>query len=68
MEWSRLKVDGKPIEPRFGHSMNLSGSDILIFGGWSHESGNRTLKDQTNKICNNYFVVLNTEKMHWMKG
>jgi len=53
MEWSRLKVDGKPIEPRFGHSMNLSGSDILIFGGWSFESGNRTLKDQTKKICNN---------------
>mmetsp|Transcript_62429 Transcript_62429/g.135294 ORF Transcript_62429/g.135294 Transcript_62429/m.135294 type:complete len:173 (+) Transcript_62429:390-908(+) len=54
MEWSRLKVDGKPVEPRFGHSMNLSGSDILIFGGWSLESGNRSLKDQTKKICNSY--------------
>jgi hypothetical protein len=33
--WSRLRISGAPPNARFGHSMNVSGSDILMFGGWS---------------------------------
>lgn len=39
--WSRLRVSGTPPEHRFGHSMDVSGSDILLFGGWTKTSGAR---------------------------
>ena len=39
--WSRLRVSGTPPENRFGHTMNISGSDIVMFGGWTKTSGNR---------------------------
>jgi len=34
--WSRLRVSGTPPLPRYGHTANISGSDILFFGGWSY--------------------------------
>ena len=39
--WSRLRVSGTPPLPRYGHTANISGSDILFFGGWSYNSGNK---------------------------
>lgn len=39
--WSRLRISGLPPEARYGHTLNISGSDILMFGGWTKNSGNR---------------------------
>ena len=39
--WSRLRVSGTPPLPRYGHSCNISGPDIIIFGGWIDQSGKR---------------------------
>jgi hypothetical protein len=39
--WSRLRISGLPPEARYGHSLNISGSDIIMFGGWTKNSGNR---------------------------
>jgi len=45
LTWSRLRVSGTPPIPRFGHTLNLSGSDLVMFGGWSHISGDRSKKN-----------------------
>jgi N-acetylneuraminic acid mutarotase len=39
--WSRLRISGMPPEARYGHTLNISGSDIIMFGGWTFNSGNR---------------------------
>jgi len=39
--WSRLRVSGTPPTPRYGHTANVSGADIVVFGGWSMNSGAR---------------------------
>jgi hypothetical protein len=39
--WSRLRISGSPPDARYGHSINISVSDILIFGGWTNASGNK---------------------------
>ena len=39
--WSRLRVSGTPPLPRYGHTCNISGPDIIIFGGWTFKSGSR---------------------------
>lgn len=39
--WSRLRVSGQPPEPRFFCNLNVSDSDIIMFGGWSNKSGNK---------------------------
>ena len=39
--WSRLRVSGTPPLPRYGHTCNISGPDIITFGGWTEKSGNR---------------------------
>jgi hypothetical protein len=39
--WSRLRIAGTPPEARHGHSLNVSVSDILMFGGWTRASGNK---------------------------
>ena len=39
--WSRLRISGLPPEARYGHTLNISGSDIIMFGGWTQNSGNR---------------------------
>lgn len=40
-EWARVRVSGAPPLPRFGHSANISGIDLVVFGGWSIKSGLR---------------------------
>ena len=39
--WSRLRVSGAPPEHRFGHTLDISGSDIILFGGWTRTSGHK---------------------------
>lgn len=39
--WSRLRVSGTPPLPRYGHTSNITGSDIVVFGGWATNSGAR---------------------------
>jgi hypothetical protein len=39
--WSRLRISGSPPDARYGHSLNISVSDILMFGGWTNTSGNK---------------------------
>ena len=39
--WSRLRVSGTPPQPRYGHSLDVSDSDIIMFGGWTQASGKR---------------------------
>ena len=33
--WSRLRTSGAPPSGRFGHSMVVSGADVIVFGGWA---------------------------------
>ena len=41
MSWIRLSVSGAPPTPRLGHSINVSGSSLILFGGWAYDSGLR---------------------------
>jgi len=65
--WSRLRISGEPPEARFGHSLNISGSDIIMFGGWTINSGNRSKHEIKKEECE-YFMIWNTETMTWKKG
>ena len=42
--WSRLRISGLPPIARHGHTLNNSGSDIIMFGGWTKNSGNKELQ------------------------
>ncbi|KRW98198.1 hypothetical protein PPERSA_03400 [Pseudocohnilembus persalinus] len=66
--WSRLRVSGTPPLPRFQHTSNISGPDIIFFGGWSYNSGERGEKNFVPQQEIDYFIVLNTENMQWEKG
>lgn len=66
-QWSRLRVSGAPPEHRFGHSMDVSGSDIVMFGGWSRTSGARFKHEPTEEECD-YFMVWSTDTMSWKRG
>lgn len=61
MTWIRFNVSGIPPRPRMGHTFNISGSSLLMFGGWTSESGCR--KDVKKE--DTHFKVLNTEKFIW---
>jgi len=65
--WSRLRVSGSPPEHRMGHTMDVSGSDIVMFGGWSKTSGSRWKHEPTEEQCN-YFMIWSTDTMSWKKG
>jgi hypothetical protein len=39
--WSRLRVSGTPPNPRYSHTANISGPDVVFFGGWTTTSGDR---------------------------
>jgi host cell factor len=69
--WSRLRISGEPPEGRYGHTINISGSEILLFGGWTLNSGSRasSLHTETSgKDHCNYFMIWNTETMSWKQG
>lgn len=64
MVWIRLSVSGTPPTPRLGHSINISGSSLLMFGGWAHDSGLRKKsKKEGDEVS--YFKILNTKKFCW---
>lgn len=65
--WSRLRVSGTPPEHRFGHTMDVSGSDIVMFGGWSKTSGARFKHEPTEGECD-YFMIWSTDTMSWKRG
>ena len=65
--WSRLRVSGAPPEHRYGHTMDVSGSDILLFGGWTKTSGARFKHEPTEECCD-YFMIWSTDTMSWKKG
>ena len=65
--WSRLRISGSPPEARYGHSLSVSGSDIIMFGGWSKHSGNKN-SHVIQKEQSEYFMIWSTETMSWKKG
>lgn len=65
--WSRLRVSGTPPIPRYGHTLDVSDSDIIMFGGWTLQSGKKSSNETTGETCA-YFLVLNTETMSWSNG
>lgn len=65
--WSRLRISGEPPDARYGHTLNISGSDIIMFGGWTNKSGNRATHEIKKDFCE-YFMIWNTETMSWKKG
>ena len=47
--------------------MDVSGSDILLFGGWSKTSGARFKHEPTEESCD-YFMIWSTDTMSWKRG
>ena len=68
--WSRLRISGNPPDGRYGHTMNISGSEILMFGGWASNQGSKETEQQSmnGKDECDYFMIWNTEMMAWKKG
>ena len=56
--WSRLRVSGVPPRHCYGHTMDISGSDILVFGGYG-------IFEKTQADVTDFFVVLDTDTMTW---
>lgn len=65
MEWVRLAVSGTPPNPRFGHTLNISGTSLVIFGGWSRESNSRVDEVESEDNMINYFKILNVDNLVW---
>ena len=64
MLWVRLTVSGSPPKPRFGHTLNISGSNIIMFGGWSIDS-NKKEENYKQYVSVEYFKSLNVDKLVW---
>lgn len=47
--------------------MDVSGSDIILFGGWSKTSGARFKHEPTEESCD-YFMIWSTDTMSWKRG
>lgn len=47
--------------------MDVSGSDIVMFGGWSKTSGARFKHEPTEEECD-YFMIWSTDTMSWKRG
>ena len=47
--------------------MDVSGSDIIMFGGWTKTSGARFKHEGTEESCD-YFQIWSTDTMSWKKG
>ena len=66
--WSRLRISGEPPEGRFNHTINISGSEILLFGGWTLNSGAKNTGVDPHKDHCSYFMIWNTDTMSWKQG
>lgn len=64
--WSRMRTHGAPPPGRFGHSLALSGEDLIAFGGWHgsprFEAPSASGDEET--VCK-YCWVLATGEMAW---
>lgn len=47
--------------------MDISGSDIIMFGGWSKTSGHKEKHEPKDGSCD-YFMIWSTSTMSWKKG
>ena len=47
--------------------MDVSGSDIVMFGGWTKTSGARFKQESSEDTCD-YFMIWSTDTMSWKKG
>lgn len=47
--------------------MDISGSDIIMFGGWTKTSGNKEKHEPKDGSCD-YFMIWSTNTMSWKKG
>lgn len=61
MMWIRFNVSGVPPKSRMGHTFNISGSCLLMFGGWTLDSASSKADEDDNE----QFKILNTEKFCW---
>lgn len=66
MTWVRFSVSGTPPKPRLGHTINISGSSLIMFGGWAFDSGLRTEENSSKEVS--YFKILNTNKFSWERS
>ena len=72
--WVQLKTNGQPPQPRFGHTLSFVNNQLIIFGGWSCNSGRKfnTISGNTeNKEYleeTDYFYSLNTSNVIWSKS
>ena len=64
MIWIRIGISGRPPILRFGHSLSISGSNLILFGGWTNTSGIREKKDSI-KTNEPYVMALNTKTFSW---
>mmetsp|Transcript_7639 Transcript_7639/g.8634 ORF Transcript_7639/g.8634 Transcript_7639/m.8634 type:complete len:142 (-) Transcript_7639:31-456(-) len=47
--------------------MDISGSDIIMFGGWTKTSGHKEKHEPKDGSCD-YFMIWSTNTMSWKKG
>lgn len=64
MIWIRIGISGKPPSPRFGHTLSISSSNLVLFGGWTSTSGIRE-KKETLKPNESSIMALNTNNFSW---
>mmetsp|Transcript_5502 Transcript_5502/g.3155 ORF Transcript_5502/g.3155 Transcript_5502/m.3155 type:complete len:209 (+) Transcript_5502:333-959(+) len=65
--WGRILTGGLPPLPRMGHTLIMSGSLLIMLGGWTLES-NSTKKSQSGSGDCEYFRVVNSVSMEWDYG
>lgn len=63
MQWLRFNVSGTSPTPRMGQSLNISGNNLVLFGGWSFDEGLRKNEHEEGEV--GYFKILNTSDFSW---
>lgn len=59
--WKRFNiVSGRPMAPRFGHSMNFSRSHLIFYGGWSNDANGKK-----NSADEQHLRALNLVTYQW---
>ena len=72
--WVQLRTNGQPPLPRFGHTLSFVNNQLIIFGGWSINSGRKfneiSANDNEKKVYEetDYFYSLNTSDLMWSKS
>ena len=71
--WVQLRTNGAPPTARFGHTLSFVNNQLIIFGGWSCNSGRRFNSisgNDDNEVYEetDYFYSLNTSNLIWSKS